>query len=95
MGTKKLSYDEMYQLVLMLVVDPSSWLNSAMGGWKFPATREWMLLADQFDLAHQQASKRRVKPMPRPWPRSNSKIGGKKTVRRSATDVRAILRPNS
>jgi hypothetical protein len=56
-------------------------------------SREWIMAAQAFDLAHAVASKQRPKPLPRPWPDTKSKIGGKKMVRRSMEDVRAILRP--
>lgn len=80
-------------LVRMLMADTNSWLQAAVAGWDHPVSREWIIAAQSFDLAHAAASKHRPKPMPRPWPDTKNKIGGKKTVRRSIEDVRAILRP--
>lgn len=93
MGSPEFGFAEAYQLVLVLMSDPTSWLHAAEAKWKHPVSREWMMLADVFDLQHAKASKRRPKPLPRPWPDRSVKIGGKKTVRRSAAEVLAILRP--
>jgi hypothetical protein len=84
---------EVCMLVRMLMADTNSWLQAAVAGWDHPVSREWIIAAQSFDLAHAAASKHRPKPMPRPWPDTKNKIGGKKTVRRSIEDVRAILRP--
>ena len=57
-----------------------------------------MLTADQYDLTHAAHAKKNatVKPYPRPWPdKATKRIGGKNTVRRSAAQVHAILRPNA
>ena len=80
-------------LVRLLMADPASRLQAAVAGWDHPVSREWIILANQFDLAHAAASKHRPKAMARPWPDAKNKIGGKKLVRRSIEDVRAILRP--
>ncbi|WP_104128003.1 hypothetical protein [Cryobacterium sp. Y57] len=88
-------YIEAWHLCKSLLKDPSSWLHAAVAGWEHPVSREWIILAQSFDLAHAAASKHRPKPMPRPWPDTKNKIGGKKMVRRSIEDVRAILRPQS
>lgn len=82
-------------LVRMLMADTNSRLQAAISGWDYPVSREWIVLAQSFDLAHAAASKRRPKAMSRPWPDNKNKIGGKKLVRRSIDEVRAILRPQS
>lgn len=90
------SYLEAWHLVQSLRKDPSSWLHAAMAGWDHPASREWTVLAQILDVTYSSKVKRTLfKPWPRPWPDTKSKIGGKKTVKRSITDVLAILRPNS
>lgn len=88
-----ITYLEAWQLVESLLQDTTSWVFTVVAGWKFPVSREWMLAADHYDLLHAANSKRRPKPYPRPWPETKNKIGGKKTVKRSITDVLAILRP--
>jgi hypothetical protein len=83
----------MWHLVQMLRLDPTSRMYASIAGWNHPVTREAMVLMDLYDLQHASKSKRRPKPYPRPWPLASKKLGGKKTVRRSVTDVLAILRP--
>lgn len=86
----------MFPLVKMLLRNPESWLQAAVAEWDHPVSREWTLLAQILDVTHASKVKRSVfKPWPRPWPDTKTKIGGKKTVRRSITDVLAILRPHS
>jgi hypothetical protein len=87
------SLGELWHLTVMLLSNPESRLHAAVAGWDYPVSREWILAADAFDLSHAVASKRRPKPLPRPWPEKRTKMGGKKTVRRSAAQVASILRP--
>ena len=86
---------EMFLLVKMLLADPTTRLHAGVAGWAHPVSYEWILAAQHFDLANAVASKHRPKLYPRPWPDTKNKIGGKKTVHRSMTDVRAILRPST
>lgn len=88
-----LSWVEFYHLVEDLLNDPTSRLFTAMAGNKFPFSREWVLLADIFDVLAASNSKRKPKPYPRAWPEKQTRIGGKKKMRRSSDEVRAILRP--
>lgn len=89
-----LSWPELWHLVSDLTDDPSSRLYTAISGNKHRVTREWILFADLYDLQAASKSKRKPKPYPRPWPDATQKrIGGKKTTRRTAGEVRAILRP--
>lgn len=87
------TYLEAWLLFQTLREDTSSWVQAAIAGWKSPVTREWIVQADAFDLAHRKVSKRKPKPYPRPWPESKTKIGGKRTTRRSIFEVMSILRP--
>lgn len=77
----------------MLLMDPSTRLYTALSGGKYPVSREWMVLADLFDLQAKSKSKRQPKPYPRPWPEKSLRMGGKKSGTRSRDEVRAILRP--
>jgi hypothetical protein len=92
---ESLSLPALSGLVTMLLSDTRSWLHAEVAGWEYPVSREWILQAQAFDLAHAAASKRRPKPLPRPWPENKTKMGGKKTVRRSVAEVSSILRPNA
>ncbi|WP_353809074.1 hypothetical protein [Agromyces sp. SYSU T00194] len=80
-------------LVQALMASPESRLTAATQGWERPASWEWFALADLIDVERAKGSRRRQRPYPRPIAK-RSKLGGKKTVRRTAAEVRAILRPN-
>jgi hypothetical protein len=67
--------------------DPTSRLQAAKNGWKFPASQEWALLAELYDLTVRINSKKKPKPLPRPWPSSNSKKIGSTTA-----DPKQVLR---
>jgi hypothetical protein len=77
------TYFEALHLVRILLRDPASWLQAARSGWKNPTSSEWMLLAELFDLTHQVNSKKKVKPIPRPWLKSNAVKSGKAAHSRS------------
>ncbi len=77
------SWLEALHLVNMLIRDPSSWVQAAKSGWKYPVSQEWMLLAELFDLTHQINSKNKVKPLVRPWPDPNAKRIGKAEMSRA------------
>lgn len=55
-------------LVNVLMADQSSWIFAAFNGWDFPASMEWIKLADLVDVQVMSKSKNRPKPSPRPWP---------------------------
>lgn len=86
------SYREGFLLTQSLMQDPSSWLLAAEAGWDQPVSREWILIANHFDLVHGLASKRRPKAYPRPW-REAQKKTYKPTRPMSAVEVTALLRP--
>ena len=95
-GVHDVSLAEMWPLVQVLLRNPESWLQAAGAEWENPVSREWTLLAQIHDVTLASKVKRNVfKPWHRPWPEKKSKIGGKNTVKRSITDVLAILRPHS
>ena len=78
----------------MLLERPDSVLHAKFAGWKHPASMEWMRLTDVADILRQQNQKKRVKPIPRPWPDKSvvRKGGRKKNQRRSLAEVRRLLR---
>ena len=66
-----MSYGEAMRLTDVLAQDPSSQVCAAINRWDFPATREWMVLADLWDAASPHSYKK-PKPYPRPWPRKRT-----------------------
>lgn len=90
-GSPALPMEELVELVRDLTHDPSSRLHAALAGWEFPVTREWMALADLFDMQLASKSKRKPKPYPRPFDKTKSRIGGTKRVSRTPAELRAIL----
>jgi hypothetical protein len=61
-------WGELWRLVEIVGHDPSSQLAAAMSGWGHPVSREWLVLADLWDVlvavnTHKGASVRH----PRPW----------------------------
>jgi len=82
---------ELVDLVDALLRDPSSRLQAAVAGWEFPVSREWLALVDLFDLQQAKASRRKPKPYPRPFDKSKTRIGGKKSARHTPEQLRALL----
>ena len=85
---------ELWPLLAMLLQRPDSFMHAAFAGWKHPASMEWMRLTDLADIQRQQGAKKRVKPIPRPWPDKSVVVKGgkKKNQRRTLAEVRALLR---
>jgi hypothetical protein len=73
------------------MAEPSSRLQAVVAGWEFPASREWLVFADLYDLQMAKASKRKPKPYPRPFDKSKTRIGGTKKIRRTQDELRALL----
>jgi len=76
-----MSWTEVVHLFFQLIRDPSSHTAAAVNGWKHPASREWIALANIFDLHrainHDKKRGGHFKESPRPWPNPDaSKIGG-------------------
>lgn len=82
---------ELWHLVTMLMKDPASRLHAATGGWDFPASREWFVLADMVDVLVAGKSARRPKPYPRPQAPQNRSTVGKSAVKRTPAELRALL----
>lgn len=80
-------------LVRALFSDSRSRLHASHAGWEHPVSREWLLLADTWDLSLRKALPRngRFRPYPRPF--GKQKIGGR--GRRTAREALRILRPDS
>lgn len=78
----------------MLMQRSDSLLHAKVAGWKYPVSAEWMRLTDLADIQRQRGSKKRVKPIDRPWPdKKTVRKGGKgKNQRRSLAEVRTLLR---
>jgi hypothetical protein len=82
------SWREACLLLGEMVTDPSTRTCAALGGWKHPVSREWVLLAQHVDDYRQAHSKRRIRPWPRPWPApGTTQMGGKKSRVRNARDL--------
>lgn len=78
------SWLEAVFLVAILIRDTSSWLGSANAKWKFPASREWIVAAHQYDLTARVNSKKKPKPYPTPWENADTqKLGSQKPQDRS------------
>lgn len=79
-------------MTVMLMKNPSSWLQAAHNRWKYPVSYDWMIVAELFDLTHKVNSKK-AKPLKRPWPDPNeTKIG--KTVHSREDVLRNLERMN-
>jgi len=88
-------YREAVLLVSVLMRDPASWVQAAANGWKFPVSREWIVLAHNYDL-HAQVNagkKNKPKPYPNPFPAKNSTRTGK-TSRPAAEVIDLLARMN-
>lgn len=76
-----MSWREAWNLVGILVRDPSSQVGAAMAGWEAPKSAEWLILADLYDLQHMSKAKRAPKPYPRPTDvRARKRAAGKPPV---------------
>ncbi len=85
-----ITYLEALYLISVLERDPSSWLQAAIHDWSQPVSREWMLVANLYDLFAAVNSKKKPKQYPRPWQDADTtRIGSKKPQKRS--DVIASL----
>lgn len=51
----------------MLLKDTSTWLCAAEHEWKYPATKEYLMQLTTFDLLHAVNSKKKPKPLERPY----------------------------
>ncbi len=89
-GLSEVPPGEAVLLVRALMRDPRSRLHAGEAGWDYPISREWLLLADLWDLQLQKAVRRgQFKPYPRPF--GKQKLGGRR--RRSVSEALRILRP--
>lgn len=91
-GVTEVPPGEAVLLARALMRDPRSRLHAVEAGWDHPISREWLLLADLWDLELQKAVQRgRFKPYPRPF--GKQKLGGRR--RRTASEALSILRPQN
>ena len=85
---EKVPWTEVISLVVILLSDPTSWLQAAKAKWQHPISYEWTIAASTYDLLAQVNSRRKPKPFPRPWANSDSVSKGSKPRR----DAREILK---
>jgi hypothetical protein len=89
----RMTYAEAWSLTCTLARDPSSQVGAALAGWRYPASREALTLADTYDLvvaANTPAKSRgRIKPYPRPWRDADTRRSTQ--PRADQTTVRAAL----
>lgn len=71
------SWHEAIYLIQALLNDTTSLLQASFRGWKYPVSREWMMLSELYDLTVKINSRGgKSKPVPRPWPDPNKKRVG-------------------
>lgn len=64
-------WGEAVRLTKILTGDPSSQVAAAIVGWEYPFSWEAVLLADLVDVQVASKSKKKQKPWPRPWKKSD------------------------
>jgi hypothetical protein len=82
------SYREATYLTFMLLKDTSSWLSAAYNKWDYPASKEYLMQLTTFDLLHTVNSKKKPKPLNRPYKTEeetkkgylNGKVGNTKNI---------------
>lgn len=76
MFTGQVSWGEAWSLTTQLLSDPTSHLFASVAEWAHPASLEFKVLADLYDLTLYKAvgkkGRSKVKPMTRPWPDANA-----------------------
>lgn len=76
-----MSLAEAARLAVLLAKDPTTQLCAALNGWDYPASREFLVLADQFDaFGRVNSGKKKPAPYPRPWPDESKSTYGKGTA---------------
>lgn len=88
---ESVSWSEAILLISVLMRDTDSWLQSAVSGWKFPVSRQWIVTAHLWDLLANINSKKKPKPYPTPWPDADTKKIGGTTKPQQSSKVRALL----
>ena len=85
-------YLEAIYLTAILMRDPSSWVSCAKSGWKHPASREWIVIQDLYNLtmAANSNKKKKLYTYPTPWETSKGKKVGN-TGNRSQAEILARL----
>lgn len=88
---KSITWIDAVYLTVALLKESDSRLQAASNSWKFPISREAIILTQIFDLLAMTNSKRKPKPYPMPWPDPNKKrLGSNKN--RSRKDVIETLK---
>lgn len=86
---RSVTWKEAVFLTVILMRDPSSWLQAAHSGWKHPVSREWIVGSHTYDLLARVNSKNKPKPYPNPFPDSERVRSGK--TNKTPAEVRKIL----
>tara|TARA_R110000868_G_scaffold172824_2_gene408823 strand:- start:2384 stop:2692 length:309 start_codon:yes stop_codon:yes gene_type:complete len=84
------TYTEALYLTGILVRDTTSWVASAMQGWSYPVSREWIVMQDHYNMTLGVNTKKKQKPYPTPWEQSKGKTVGN-TGERSQEEIIARL----
>ena len=86
-----MSWGEAWRLTGELASDPSSRVAAGIYGWDYTVSREWMALADIFDIfvsANSDPKQPRLKPYQRPWDEKPKAIGAGTSM--SVAEYRAM-----
>lgn len=94
---KAVDHVKVDRLLRVATRDTSSVLFAATHGWEFPASSEWIEMADVYDaltalIKVTAQSGRKPKPYPRPWKDNNTSRLGKTSL--SPAEAREVLRKN-
>lgn len=91
-----ISWLDAVYLTAGLMKESESRLQAASNGWKYPISRDAIILTQIFDLLAMSNSKRKPKPYPMPWPDPNKKRLGsrKKASRKEVIETLKRMNPN-
>lgn len=85
-----MTFGEAIALLDVLHEDTTSWVFAAQAKWDFPASREFLAIADLFD-AFAKANFRRPDPYPRPTPDKSATVE-RLGERIAPADIAEVLR---
>ena len=87
-----MSLSEAARLAQTLLADPSSATAAALQGWSHPISREALVLMDIFDLDHQVAAGKKVKPHTGRPEKAVTTVRKGDVGGRTSEEVQAVLR---
>jgi hypothetical protein len=93
---EKITWLDAVYLTAGLFKESDSRLQAAANNWKYPISRQAIILTQIFDLLAMSNSKRKPKPYPMPWPDPNKKRLGsnKNQSRNEVIDALKRMNPN-